>query len=82
MTDTTTTIHPPHTVDMPIDRVLPRFKGYKEKHSGMPGWTACCPAHNDKNPSLTIWEDTIDRHVGILCFAGCPREAIVEALVH
>lgn len=40
---------------------------------------ACCPAHDDKTPSLSVREFTsgwIDPH----CFAGCTREDIVSAI--
>jgi putative DNA primase/helicase len=42
------------------------------------GWTARCPAHNDRRPSLSITE----RQGKILlhCFAGCTAEAICGAL--
>lgn len=40
--------------------------------------TACCPAHPDKRPSLTIRDG--DSAVLLSCKAGCPREAIIAAL--
>ncbi|MBI5758810.1 MAG: DUF3987 domain-containing protein [Planctomycetales bacterium] len=42
------------------------------------GWKACCPAHEDHNPSLSITEAS-DR-VLIRCFAGCSPQAVVEAV--
>jgi hypothetical protein len=68
------------TTQHPIERILPLFKGAKELHSGRGGYVVCCPAHNDQNPSLQIWEDQGDSHVGLQCFAGCERKAIVEAI--
>jgi hypothetical protein len=41
---------------------------------------ACCPAHNDRHPSLEIWEDITDGHAGIMCYAGCSHQAICDAL--
>lgn len=43
------------------------------------GWTACCPAHNDSNPSLSI---SIGNSQCILihCFAGCLPQEICDAL--
>ena len=41
-------------------------------------WKACCPAHDDTKPSLSI-TPTGDR-VLIKCFAACTAEAIVTAL--
>ncbi len=67
----------------PIDRVLPLLQGVKSQRynsRGNPGYTACCPAHNDSNPSLEIWEDDLDHHAGLCCYAGCSRKAIVEAI--
>ena len=43
------------------------------------GWIACCPAHEDRHPSLSVW-DGEDGWVRFRCFAGCSREAIVAAL--
>ena len=36
------------------------------------GYMGCCPAHNDKNPSLAIDED--NDSLLIKCFAGCSQE--------
>lgn len=46
------------------------------RHSG--GWIAPCPAHNDRDPSLTIR----DGRNGILlhCWSGCTFGSIVDAL--
>jgi hypothetical protein len=43
------------------------------------GWMARCPAHDDRNPSLSIRETT-DGTILFHCFAGCATEDIVEAL--
>lgn len=44
------------------------------------GWTACCPVHKDRNPSLSV---TIGRQVFVVahCFSGldCTFEKICEA---
>jgi hypothetical protein len=61
----------------PIDLVLSQIPDAK---SSFRGYTARCPAHNDKNPSLEIWEDEKDGHVGLMCYAGCNRKAICDAL--
>jgi hypothetical protein len=42
------------------------------------GWTACCPAHEDRRPSLSINEGEDGRAL-VKCHAGCSFEAIVEA---
>lgn len=40
---------------------------------------ACCPAHEDKNPSLSVSRG-IDGRVLVYCHAGCTFEAIGDAL--
>ena len=40
---------------------------------------ACCPAHADKNPSLSVSEGEGGR-VLLKCFAGCPSESVVAAM--
>lgn len=45
------------------------------------GYIACCPAHNDRNPSLSISEGDDGRPL-VHCFAGCPQDAVIEALRH
>ena len=42
------------------------------------GWVARCPAHSDRNPSLSIRKG--DGKVLVKCFAGCSFEAISDAL--
>ena len=53
---------------MSIDTLLSRL--YKVKKTGSGNWMACCPAHDDKNPSMTIAEKA-DGVILINCFAGC-----------
>lgn len=43
------------------------------------GWIACCPAHNDRSPSLSISVGTGGR-ILFHCFAGCSYQDIVHAL--
>jgi hypothetical protein len=42
------------------------------------GWVARCPAHQDKNPSLSLRDD--NGRVLLHCFAGCTPEAVCSAL--
>ena len=51
----------------------------KPKLKGDGKWLACCPAHNDKNPSLGI-KQTDDGKILLHCFAGCEVESVVSAL--
>ncbi len=71
------------TVMAPIDQVLSCLKGIKSYGNGK-GYVAHCPGpkhkNGDKQRSLMIWEDASDSHVGMMCFAGCTRKEIVEAL--
>jgi putative DNA primase/helicase len=41
-------------------------------------WIAKCPAHDDRNPSLSIRE--ADGKVLLHCHAGCSQRAVIEAL--
>jgi len=50
----------------------------KAKKSGS-GWIACCPAHDDHNPSLAIKETTTGKLL-LYCFAGCTYQEIIAAL--
>jgi hypothetical protein len=43
------------------------------------GWTARCPAHDDKGPSLSINEGD-DGRVLLHCFAGCSTAEVVSAV--
>lgn len=61
---------------MRVDDVLSRL----EKVRGRNGrWIACCPAHDDRSPSLTIAEGD-DGRVLLHCFGGCPVESVCGAV--
>lgn len=51
----------------------------KVKSSGVNKWKACCPAHDDKSPSLAITE-TSDGTVLLRCWVGCTAKDIVTAI--
>lgn len=42
------------------------------------GWHACCPAHDDRNPSLFLADG--NDGVALVCYAGCEYRAIATAL--
>jgi hypothetical protein len=42
-------------------------------------WMACCPAHQDRDPSLAI-TDAKDGTVLVRCHAGCDQRDVIEAL--
>jgi hypothetical protein len=43
------------------------------------GWIACCPAHQDRHPSLCIRAGD-DAKILLHCFAGCTTQEICHAL--
>lgn len=43
------------------------------------GFMACCPAHDDKTPSLSLME-LPDGRILMKCFAGCDVNSILNAL--
>jgi putative DNA primase/helicase len=59
----------------PIDRILSLLPSAKKTASG---WQARCPAHDDKNPSLSITEK--NGTALLFCHAGCPVEKILQSL--
>lgn len=50
----------------------------KVRKVGSDSWVACCPAHEDKHPSMTVTE--VDERLLIHCFAGCGIDEIVGAV--
>ena len=59
-----------------LEQVLSQLKGVR---TSMRGWRACCPAHADRKPSLSIGLGE-QGQVLLKCFAGCSLERIVEAM--
>jgi len=59
-----------------LEQVLSQLKGVR---TSLRGWRACCPAHADRKPSLSIGLGE-QSQVLLKCFAGCSLERIVEAL--
>jgi archaellum biogenesis ATPase FlaH len=43
------------------------------------GYKCCCPAHNDNNPSLSVWDNPSGPT--FKCFAGCTTEDIRSRLI-
>lgn len=60
---------------MSAEAILSRLEKVKGRNGS---WTACCPAHDDKSPSLAIREE--GGKVLLHCFGGCEVSAIVGAL--
>lgn len=41
-------------------------------------FTACCPAHDDRNPSLAVSD--VGGKILVKCFSGCGQESVIGAL--
>ena len=61
---------------MTLEEVLERFPDAKPSGTG---WMARCPAHEDRNPSLSISEGDHWK-VLLCCLAGCRNLAVCEAV--
>lgn len=60
-----------------LELLLSRLE--KVKRNGDNSWTACCPAHGDKDPSLAVGV-TAEGKVLLKCFVGCKGSEIMESL--
>jgi hypothetical protein len=60
----------------PIEKVLSRLPGHRTAGDG---FKACCPSHEDRNPSLSIREAD-DGTVLVKCFGGCTTPQVVSDL--
>ena len=52
---------------------------HKVRRSGQRLWSACCPAHEDRSPSLAV-KETDDGRVLLHCFGGCSVDSVLGAL--
>lgn len=59
------------------EMLLPRLEGVRRPRAGC--WTARCPAHDDRGPSLSVRE-LDDGRVLLHCFAGCAINDVVAAV--
>lgn len=59
-----------------LDTLLSRL--HKFTRTGADRWKACCPAHDDKSPSLAIRD--ADGRLLLHCFGGCSTEAVLSAV--
>lgn len=62
---------------MRADEFVTKLKGVKPKGRGK--WMACCPAHDDSDPSLAISEAR-NGNILLKCFSGCSALDITNAL--
>jgi hypothetical protein len=60
----------------PVQKVLDKLEGARESNGS---WKALCPAHEDREPSLSVTEGDDGRAL-VKCFAGCDTEKIVVRL--
>jgi hypothetical protein len=60
----------------PVEKVLDRLAGVRQLNGS---WKALCPAHDDREPSLSISEGDDGRAL-LKCFAGCNNPEVVAAL--
>lgn len=63
---------------MDIERILDRLD--KVRNTGTDKWCACCPAHDDKTPSLSISLNDSGDKILLKCWAGCSFSEIVAAM--
>jgi hypothetical protein len=59
-----------------LDNILSRLNKVKGRSGN---WVACCPAHEDRSPSMTIRE-TPDGKILMHCFSGCSIGEIAGAI--
>ena len=62
---------------MTAELILSRCDKVRETGDGK--YIACCPAHEDRSPSLAI-KDEADGRVLLHCFAGCGTEDVLNAI--
>ena len=60
---------------MTVEDLLPRLDAVRLSSRG---FVACCPAHDDRHPSLSI--SAGQRGILVKCWAGCSLMAICESL--
>lgn len=61
---------------MTAEVLLARLR--KVRKTGPDRWLACCPAHDDKHPSLSIRE-LPDGRTLVKCWTGCDTEDVLAA---
>src|SRR5262245_53684438 len=59
-----------------LQSILDRLKKVQRQGNG---YIACCPAHDDQNPSLSIGHGEGGRLV-VHCFSGCSTDDIMQAI--
>src|SRR4051794_15315760 len=67
-------LDPIEVVEQALDAAGAGPRGNRQR-----GFTARCPAHDDRTPSLTVSEGADGRAL-LKCQAGCDSESVVRAL--
>ena len=62
---------------MDVENLLANL--HKVRRTGDGRWVACCPAHEDRSPSLSV-RALEDGRTLIHCFAGCSIHSVVASL--
>lgn len=60
----------------PVENLLQRLEKVKGRNNS---WTARCPAHADRSPSLAV-RQAEDGRVLLHCFGGCETESVLSAV--
>lgn len=60
-----------------IEDILAKLE--KVRRTGPNNWIACCPAHEDNSPSMTIRAEN-DGRILVHCHSGCRFEEIKDAV--
>lgn len=62
---------------MTLEEFVGRLRGVRKNGTGK--YMACCPAHNDSDPSMAIGESKTGK-ILLHCYAGCSALDIVQSL--
>lgn len=62
---------------MDVNDLVARLE--KAKRTSRDSWLACCPAHKDRTPSLTV-RGLDDGRILVHCFAGCGAADVMAAI--
>ena len=60
-----------------VTGLLTRLTGVRKRSANQ--WSARCPAHDDRGPSLSV-KELPDGRILLHCFAGCPTESVLGAI--
>lgn len=61
---------------MEVSDLLARLSGVRGRSGS---WSAKCPAHDDRSPSLSV-KETNDGRILVHCFGGCGAVDVLESL--